>query len=431
MHRRKKQPKALPAPQKLSIESIAAGGDGYAFVDGQGWYIPYTQPNDVILATPYKCSQNRIYATTTQYFTQTNHQPICPYFKNCGGCKLQHLSNEDYQGWKLGQLKKLLNQGQIVDNINDIIDEVYFAPYHSRRRVTFHLNSQYHLSFYQNNSHNLTPIESCSILEPRLNGILPKLQKWLQRYGSLLGSSCKIHLNLLDNTELTILSSKDISPQLVKPLNDLQEIKEIARLCWHDNNQTRIIWQNKPLLAHWHNISVEIAPMAFLQASQYGEKFLQNKLLEYTQKGKIVIDMFCGVGTFSFTLLEHYKKVMAYDNASLAITYAKEALKQLPQYQGRLQFIERDLFRQPLLGTELSKADMVILDPPRAGAEEAVRQISHSDIQKIVMISCNPKTFIRDAQQLKRAGFAIKRLSMLDQFVFSPHMELIAEISRP
>lgn len=425
----RKQKIQLPDITKVTIESIAKNGDGYSRMNGQNWFIPYCQTGDVILAKPYKQAQGNIYATIEDFVEKlpNSHAPICPYFTQCGGCKLQHLPTSDYQQWKLGQLINILEQNHVHDYK---LDETCFLPPHSRRRATFRLNGEYRLCFNAHNSHTLVPITSCPILEPKLNDILADLQSWLSRYGSFLGSQTEIHLTLLNQIEITFISPKTIHPHLVTPLTELKKLSNVARLCWQQNEFIDIIWQKIPLYIDWMDIQIEVAPAPFLQASAQGEQFLQRKLLEYAGNNKYAIELFCGMGTFSFPLLSQCKKITAYDNASSAIHAATQAFNSLGKYQGRLQFLERDLFRQPLLPTELNKADIIILDPPRAGAEEAVKQITRSNIQKIVMVSCNPKTFARDMNILNQAGFKLNRISLLDQFVYSPHMEVIGEITK-
>ncbi|MFV0320919.1 MAG: class I SAM-dependent RNA methyltransferase [Alphaproteobacteria bacterium] len=429
MRYQRKQKIQLPDITKVTIESIAKNGDGYSRINGQNWFIPYCQTGDVILAKPYKQAQGNIYATAEDFIEKVpnNSAPICPYFTQCGGCKLQHLPTPDYQQWKTQQLTNILEQNHIHEYK---LDETCFLPPHSRRRVTFRLNSDYQLCFNAHNSHELVAITNCPILEPKLNDILADLQSWLSHYGSFLGKQTELHLTLLNQIELTIITPKTIHPHLVTPLTELKNIAHLGRLCWQQNEHTDIIWQKTNLYVDWANIQIEVAPAPFLQASAQGEQFLQRKLLEYTGKNKQAIELFCGMGTFSFPLLTQCKKIMAYDNAPSAIRAATHAFNHLGQYQGRLQFIERDLFRQPLLPAELNKADIIILDPPRAGAEETVKQIARANIQKIVMVSCNPKTFTRDINILSQAGLKLNRISLLDQFVYSPHMEVIGEIIR-
>ncbi len=418
----------LPLACEVKIEKLANDGDGAATVDGKSWYIPYTQSGDIVIASPQKQTKNYIKAEATNFIKYSPHKqkPICSLFGKCGGCKLQHLPKNEYQQWKVRQLINILKRHQIS---MDKLDESCFLPLATRRRVTFFVDKHYNLSFHYYNSHKPIAISYCPLLKEEINGILSEFQSWLNQYGSLLPSKSQIHMSLLNAIEVTIIANEFIPQTLVKALSKLQNIKSIHRLCWKTNHEPYVIWQKEPLFLNWGDLRVAIAPSSFLQASYEGELFLQRKLIQYTKGAKSAMELFCGLGTFSFIMAQNKCKIEAYDNAPASINAAKLALKELPYLQGQLIFIERDLHRQPLRPNEF-KQDLVILDPPRAGAKEAIMQIALSSVKKIIMISCNPKSFARDMEILKKAGFYINQFSLLDQFVYSSHSEIIAEIIR-
>ncbi len=427
----RKNKKNPPSPCQATIEKLAADGDGIAVLNGKNWYIPYTQTGDVVTAHPIKETKDFVKAKAESFieYSPQRQKPKCPLFGQCGGCKLQHLPIEQYKQWKIDQLMQKLARHHISLK-NDEFDETCFLPLGSRRRVTFALDSNYKLSFNLYNSHKLIPVELCPLLKAKINEALPLLQKWLNKYGKHLPKKSQIHISLLNALEVTIIADCFMPSSLVKAFNELQDINNIHRLCWRIMDETHIIWQKDILYLNWGLTQIPAAPSSFLQASYEGEVFLQNKLLEYGKDAKSAIDLFCGIGTFSFIMAQNKCKVQAFDNAPTSIQAAQTALKSLPHLQKFLRFHERDLYRQPLLPAEL-KSDMIILDPPRAGAIEAVKQIALSqNIKKVVMISCNPSSFARDAEILKKASFVINRLSLLDQFVYSAHSEVIAELIR-
>ncbi len=425
---RKKRIKPL-APRSVAIEKLATDGDGIGIVEGKKWYIPYTQCGDIVTASPLKETKDFVKAKAESFTTYSSERqkPICPLFSQCGGCKLQHLPKAQYQNWKSNQLMDVLKRHHLSV---DKLDESCFLPASSRRRVTFSLNSNYKLSFNLYNSHKHIAIEQCPLLRPEINQILMALQKWLNQYGHKLPKKTQIHIAWLNALEVTIIADSFMPHSLLNAMSALQDIKDIHRLCWQSNQETHIIWQKDVLYLNWAGLKIPAAPSSFLQASYEGEVFLQRKLMEYTKGAKSAVDLFCGIGTFSFIMAQNQCKTVAFDNASTSINAAQSALKQLTQLQKFLRFCERDLFRQPLLPSELTY-DVVILDPPRAGAKESVEQIARAkNVEKVIMISCNPRSFARDAEILKKAGFYISRLSLLDQFVFSAHSELIAELKR-
>lgn len=428
-----RNPKKKSAPSSISrqaqIKKLAADGDGIAHIDGKNWYIPYTQIGDIVDAVAQKQTKDytKAKAETFIEYSPQRQKPLCPLFGQCGGCKLQHLPKDDYQKWKTEQLLHILSRHHI--NIDEF-DETCFLPAESRRRVTFSINKNNKICFHQYNSHQFIAIENCPILDNKINQILPFIQDWLHQYGSLIPPQTQLHISLLNAIEVTFITKDFMPPALVTPFSELQKLKNLYRLCWKNHNETHVIWQKELLFSHWGELAIPMMPSAFLQASRQGEDFLQRKLIEYTKDAKSAVDLFCGIGTFSFIMAQNGCKTHGYDNAATSVYAAKQALKAFPKLGGYLTFTERDLFRQPLLPHEL-KYDVIILDPPRAGAKETVMQIAAAaHVKKIVMISCNPKSFARDMEILKKADFHIHRLSLLDQFVYSPHSELICEIVR-
>jgi 23S rRNA (uracil1939-C5)-methyltransferase len=145
-------------------------------------------------------------------------------------------------------------------------------------------------------------------------------------------------------------------------------------------------------------------------------------------KTAVIADLFCGVGPFALRLAEH-ARIRAYDaeaDAIAALTRAAASTKGLKPITAEV----RDLFRRPLSPPELREVDAVVFDPPRQGALTQARQLAASQVPVIVAVSCNPATFARDAQILASSGYRIGTVELIDQFKYSPHVELVARFSR-
>ena len=141
-----------------------------------------------------------------------------------------------------------------------------------------------------------------------------------------------------------------------------------------------------------------------------------------------VADLYCGVGTFTFPLAE-VTQVYAAEMSAPAISALKAAIGGAPGLKP-ITAETRDLVRRPVLSTELAKTDVVVIDPPRAGAAEQTVEIAKSKVAKVVGVSCNPQTFAKDARVLVDAGFKLVRVTPVDQFVWSPHIELVGVFTR-
>ena len=167
-----------------------------------------------------------------------------------------------------------------------------------------------------------------------------------------------------------------------------------------------------------------------MQASKEGETALIKTVLQYVGdfQGNIV-DLFCGLGTFSYPLAENVKnKIAAFDSSGESLEYFQKNINALTIHN--ITINQRNLFKYPLDTTELKNTDVLIFDPPRAGASTQVQKIVAMNFkdkpQKIVAVSCNPHTFINDANRLISGDYKLKEITPVDQFVYTNHLELVA-----
>jgi 23S rRNA (uracil1939-C5)-methyltransferase len=173
---------------------------------------------------------------------------------------------------------------------------------------------------------------------------------------------------------------------------------------------------------------VRLPPGAFLQASRESEAVLVGLVKEGVGRSKRVADLFAGIGTFTFALAGSVE-VDAFEQDEAAIAALGQAARATPKLKPVRTF-SRDLFRAPLSARELARYDAIVLDPPRAGAKAQAEALAASKVPKVIMVSCNPGTCARDLRILAEGGYRITRVVPVDQFLFSPHIELVAELER-
>jgi 23S rRNA (uracil1939-C5)-methyltransferase len=174
--------------------------------------------------------------------------------------------------------------------------------------------------------------------------------------------------------------------------------------------------------------TVPLPPGAFLQATAEGEAALAGLVIGHADSAKKVADLFCGVGPFALRLAER-AAVTAIDLDAGAV----EALRRAAAGTSGLRPISataRDLFRRPLMSSELNAFDAVVFDPPRQGAQAQAAQLGLSKIRTVIAVSCNPATFARDARLLVDGGFRLERVTPVDQFRHTAHVELVALFRR-
>jgi len=173
---------------------------------------------------------------------------------------------------------------------------------------------------------------------------------------------------------------------------------------------------------------VALPPGAFLQAVAAAEATVAAFAVEAAVGARRIADLYCGVGAFTFPLAD-IAPVLAADASAPAIRALSSAVATAPGLKA-ITAEARDLDRRPLTARELAGVDVVVFDPPRAGAAVQAREIAASTCARVLAVSCNPATFARDARTLVDGGYRLLRVQPVDQFLWSPHIELVAAFSR-
>ena len=364
----------------------------------------------------------------------------------CGGCPLRNLLAEEYKTLKVNDFKKTISQ---IKSANPIFDEPIFINDGLRRRAELDFiyeKKQLKLGFYQSKTHNIIDINNCPMLHQSLNDVLPDLRSFLSDLCSIVvthknkkkvisSTITKGSIRILkaDNgIDITLIVSNQASVEYRMLISEFINItSQIIRFSWQcgAEHPETIVEKISPML-YISNYSINIPQGAFLQASKEAETSMINKLLEYVghESGKIV-DLFCGLGTFTYPLAQNPKNnILSVDSSSLSLDGLRKAISQNQIHT--VEVLNRNLFKYPLDCQELKGAKVLVIDPPRASAHEQCREISkipYKDLPlKIVFVSCNPQTFVYDANTLISAGYDLSKITLIDQFVYSNHQELIA-----
>lgn len=411
---------------KVTIDEIGGRGDGLAELNGNVIYIPYTAPGDVIDAK-INGSKGRL----RHIHHKSNHRidALCPHYTKCGGCSLQHIERDYYREWKEGLIRTALeNQG-----LKDIdIAPMIISPLGSRRRTTFQAigrgDGQIVFGYAEKGSHNLIDIFDCPILMQEIKALIAPTKKLIS---GLLKKKEKMSVSITmgDNgTDLILKGKGDIDLNLRMDLAEFAEKNDLARISWFDtspkNNRYELLAERRKPFVTFEGNKVFFPEGSFLQATKQGQDALIRAMLDGITGAHKVVDLFSGCGTFSIAAAK-LANVHAVENNEEMLTALKVSANQMSDIK-QVSTELRDLFLRPLLPHELNNYDVAIIDPPRAGAKHQMAEILQSDLKKLVMISCNPITFSRDVESLTQAGFKMGSVTPVDQFLFSPHLEIIS-----
>jgi 23S rRNA (uracil1939-C5)-methyltransferase len=300
------------------------------------------------------------------------------------------------------------------------------VPLASRRRAAFTLGRTARgvaFGYRGARSHDIVDIAACPVLSPGIAGRLTKLKSAL---APLLGSKREARIAVTETGQGLDLVVEGIrpSPSLLAKLAAAGAGLGAARITVDGES---VILAGEPTVT-LSGAKVRLPPGAFLQASREAEAVLVGLVEEGVGRAKRVADLFAGTGTFTFALASS-GEVDAFEQDEAAIAALGQAARATPKLKPVRTFA-RDLFRAPLSPSELARYDAVVLDPPRAGAKAQAETLVASSVPKLVMVSCNPGTCARDLRILVDGGYRMTRVVPVDQFLFSPHIELVAVLER-
>jgi 23S rRNA (uracil1939-C5)-methyltransferase len=404
----------------LQIEELGWHGDGIADVNGKRVFVPFTLAGESVRAM---VTGSRAKVLEILYASPDRIEAQCGYYSKCGGCGVQHIAFETYCQWKRQIVERALLNRHIEAPVEALID----GHGSGRRRVTLHvqyIDGQVQAGFMQAHSHSLVDIKSCPILAPELAKATDISRDVA---GHLLNTSKALNIQLTvseTGLDCTIMGAGKLDLDARMGLSDCANDYDLARLSVSDD---MILERRAPILVFGAG-KVVLPPGGFLQATLSGEEILSNIVLDGVSGAKKIADLYCGLGPFSLRMAAH-SPVMSFDSDEVAIAALQVAAHHV-QGQKPVTAKTRDLSENPLHSSELNLFDAVVFDPPRAGAEAQAREIASSKVTSVIAVSCNAATFARDASILIDGGYRLEKVSPVDQFRFTGHVEMVGVFKR-
>jgi 23S rRNA (uracil1939-C5)-methyltransferase len=353
--------------------------------------------------------------------------PICAYFGVCGGCAAQHFGARLYGEWKRESLVGALKRARVAAEVGKLID----AHGEGRRRATFHArvgeDGRQRVGFMRARAHEIVAIEACPLFSPALAGAIPAARALA---ADLRGSNKPLDIQATASLAGLDFDLRGFGPLDAPSRRKLIETADRLDLARVSNHGELAIERRAPQVAFGQAL-VTPPPGGFLQATEAGERALAAGAQDALKGARRVADLFCGAGAFALRLAEDHEVFAADADADAAAIAALKRAAAEARGLRALKAATRDLFQRPLSAAELDAFDGVLFDPPRVGAEAQARALAASRTPIVVAISCNAESFARDARLLLEGGYAIGEVTPLDQFRFSPHVEILATFRRP
>ncbi|QIM63595.1 23S rRNA methyltransferase [Pasteurellaceae bacterium Orientalotternb1] len=413
----------------FTIQDLDYQGLGVAKMNGKTWFVENALPNEQVDAVVIeeKRHYGRAQAVRFKQKSANRQTPSCSIYADCGGCQMQHISLEMQRTAKQNALFQRLQrlQGKPIDFHPMIVGSA--TGY--RRRAKLHIGVEKNgitLGFRQANSQQIVAVAECEMLEPALSVLLPKLQHLLSNWKrkKQLG-----HLELVQADNGICLLFRHIgqlNQQDSENLRQFAETENLSLFVMTEKDQVEQ-WRGEPPYYHIDGLKLAFSIRDFIQVNaELNAKMVETSLnwLDLQPQDR-VLDLFCGMGNFTLPMAKRAAQAVGIEGVSAMVEQAKQnaVANGIPNAQFFQADLDQPFVDQPWAAEKFNK---VLLDPSRNGAWFALDHLCQLQPERMVYVSCNPATLVRDAEKLIDNGYRLTRCAMIDMFPNTAHLESIS-----
>lgn len=434
--------KSLPEGEfNADITQLSHEGRGIAHIDGKTTFIFGALPGEQVKFkyTRQRNSYDEGQVTKVLQANPQRAQAKCPHFMVCGGCSLQHLSTDMQINHKQQMVLEQLKHHDVIPQ--QILPAITASPWQYRRKAR--MSAKYvakkekvMVGFFERQGRLIADIESCAVLHPSIGEHIADFKTMIYALDDA-DSIRQLEVAVDDHTAAVIVRH-------IRPLsdNDLQALIECAKQhelqlylqpkgpdsvhCVYPDNANPLLSYSLPA----YDLQLAFFPTQFTQVNHEINQQMIARALSLLQlnKNDNVLDLFCGIGNFSLPIAKHCHNMTGVEGDDKAVKQAKANADK--NQLSNCQFYCSDLFKDCTQEPWFKAYDKVLLDPARSGAADILGQINTLAPQRIVYVSCNPATFIRDAILLNQQGYILETFSVMDMFPQTQHIEVIASFTR-
>ncbi len=415
---------------QLTTEGVGKGTSTHGDI-----YVPFVLPGETVEYERFmkhpnsKREKPKFFLKEISHPNNSRKTPVCKHFTQCGGCLLQHLNDAHYSDFKRSLVSTPFIKHQLDTNC---IEPVKVLPAGERRRANFEAvkkKEQVFLGFHRWRSHQVIDLSECHTVHPSIEATFKPLREifWAAMHEY---QKATVYLTLTTvGLDVSIdIHRNELLPNGHELLENYARSSGLARLMLRENRKRITLYKKEQPYVVFDNVKVPVEPSSFLQASDRADEVLTKLVMDaLPPKPYKIADLFCGRGTFTFPL-SRSAPVDGYECDKQALNVLQEVSdKELRS----IQTFKRNLFDSPLTVQELSAYDVVMIDPPRAGALAQIKELSKAtNISTIIYVSCGPESFARDGKILTDAGYTLEKVTPVDQFTWAPHLELVGVFKR-
>ena len=453
----------------VAIEDIGVGGEGIGKVDGYTLFIKDAIIGDVVEAKIVKAKKNYGYARLMNIVTPSENRvekPACPMARRCGGCQIQEMKYGAQLAFKEGKVRGNLERiGEVPTELLDKVMQPIVGmeePFHYRNKAQFPIGTdkEGHIitGFYAGRTHSIIPNTDCALGVAVNQKILEIILHFMENnlisaYDEEKHKGLVRHVLIrygfkTDEIMVCLVMNGEKLPHAEKLVDKLCKIPGMTSITISVNksktnvimgNEIKLLWGQTYITDYIGNVKYQISPLSFYQVNPVQTEKLYGLALDYAglTGNETVWDLYCGIGTISLFLAKKAKQVYGVEIVPQAIDDARNNAKinditNAEFYVGKAEEVLPEYYReyQESHGGETAHADVIVVDPPRKGCEESLLQtIVDMQPEKVVYVSCDSATLARDVKFLRESGYELKKITPVDQFPNTVHVETVVLLS--
>lgn len=395
---------------EVEIKDLDNFGRGITYIDNKICFIENTLPNEIVKIKIINEKKKYLEGKVLDYIRISRQRidSICPYYKSCGGCNLNHLAFSTENNFKISKVKNLLKkfaniEEEVVENIHYHEDKFY------RNKIVLH-GKDGKLGLYKKSTKEIVEIENCSLVSLKINQIIKEI--------------IKVNKNI---TEAIIKISNDESQSMVKITGEVKDLSSLSKVVTILIVNNKLLSNNSTIVTNIGNKIYKESISSFFQINRTLTKDLYDKVLITVKdlKPNKVLDLYCGTGTIGIYVSDYCKDIIGIDYNQSNINDANEnkKLNKLPNINFICDKVENQI-------DSFKDIDLIIVDPPRAGLDKkTLKTLTNINASDVIYISCDPVTLARDLNYLKEK-YKIISVTPYNMFPRTFHVECVCIMSK-
>ena len=393
---------------RVLIDRLNDTGEGIGKINNEIVFVEKTVPGDVVEVENIIKHKNYLEASPAKIIKNSSKRipAPCPYYEKCGGCQIMNLNYPEQLAYKKEKVINIFKKyGDITVDPNIVFDK----EWHYRNKITLQAENN-KIGLFKSKSNEIVEIDECLLISNSMNELI----KFIKENIKLAGIN-QIMLREANNQHMVVFKGNIDNTEALKLKNKVDSI-------YINNNH---IYGTKEITTTLEKYTFKISKDSFFQVNHNQTIKLYNKVKEYLNKKKKILDLYCGTGSIGIYVSDNCQSI-------LGIEINKQAIKDA-NINKKINNIENISFKCGDVAniiTSKDKYDTIIVDPPRSGLSKKTRKILlEISPNYIIYVSCNPITLVRDIKELS-SKYELKDITLFDLFPNTYHVETICLMER-